>query len=118
MIRQRAGPASRGVALGQLDRAVQHEVEASAPRGDEANLRALLLEPPAGEDEPALEVVAEGGQPQRRVEAQLAVREGGAAFAHALPEQLPQDAELPELQLLGPVLGVRFRRERRSTGQR
>ena len=50
----------------------------------EPHVRALLLEPLAQEHEPALQVVAEGGKPQRGVEPQLAVRELRAPLAQEL----------------------------------
>ena len=63
----------------------QLEGEAAAGPRHEPDVGALLVEPPAQQEQPPLEVVLELRQLQRLVEAQLAVGELGAALALAAP---------------------------------
>lgn len=70
----------QSVLLGELEPAVDLEREAAATGRDHANFWALLFEAAAQQDEPALEVVADLGQPEPRIEPQLAVDERRATF--------------------------------------
>jgi len=70
----RALRALRRVALDELEGAVDFHREAPAASRDQTDVGTLLLEATAQQDEAALEVVLDLGQPQRRIQAKLAVR--------------------------------------------
>src|SRR5512146_720116 len=64
----------------------------AATGGYEPELRALLLEPPAQQHQPAFEVVAQTGQAEPGVESELAVGEFGATALDVGAQELPQNA--------------------------
>src|SRR5689334_24917814 len=70
----RALRALRRVALDELEDAVDFHREAPAASRDQTDVGTLLLEATAQQDEAALEVVLDLGQPQRRIQAKLAFR--------------------------------------------
>src|SRR5439155_23302914 len=75
----------------QHEGTIDAELEAASARARDAHGRIALLESALQEDEPALEVVAERWQLQRRIEPGLPVGERcparGGVFARDLPEE-------------------------------
>src|SRR5581483_9749305 len=68
------------------------EHEATPPRLLDPDRRAPLVEAPLEEDEPALEVVAELRELERRIEPHLLVGELGSPVTFVKAQQRPQDA--------------------------
>ena len=87
----------------ELQRRVDHEPEPAAPGLLDPDRRVALVEAALQQDQPALEVVAELGQVERRVEPHLAVGELVAALGRVLVEQRPED---PAGDALDEVVGA------------
>ena len=72
--------------------APQFQREAAARLWDDPQVGAFLLEPPAEQQQPALEVVLPLGQVERLVQAKLAIGELRATLRLPRVQQLPQDS--------------------------
>ena len=81
-----------GVDALELQLALDEEPEAAPTGLLDADRRVAFVETALQQDEPALEVVAELGQLERRVEPHLLVGELDASLAFVVTEQHPQDA--------------------------
>src|SRR3954467_8669585 len=86
------GRSAVGVDLCEVHLAGDEQAEAAAAGLLDADRRVALVEPALQQDEAALEVVAELGQPQRGGEAPLLVGEGDTPLARVVAEENPEHA--------------------------
>src|SRR5262245_3766453 len=77
--------------LDEGDRGAQLQAEAAPGSWNQPNIGALLLQPTPEQQQAALEIVLELREVQGLVEAQLAIRELGAAGLAVSGEQFPEN---------------------------
>src|SRR5919202_2676467 len=83
---------ARGRHLGELRRALDAELEAAAPDALERDSARPPAQPAAQDEQPRLEVVVAGRQPEGLVQTELAVGELRASGRRVLAQELVEDA--------------------------